>query len=190
MGGTGAIGRKTWFTADTHFGHANILKHCNRPWPHIVAHDEALIARWNEVVAPEDVVYVVGDFAYHNTRAVAGTFWRLNGEKHLITGNHDGKEVLELPWASISERLILTVDGVDLALDHYPGRSWYGQSHGRVQLYGHVHGAIDDLWNACDVGVDRWDYHPVSVDQALERIKRLPRPSWAKNIKLRKGAPT
>jgi len=178
---------RTWFTADLHLGHANIIRHCSRPFPHISAHDEALIANWNSVVGESDTVYVIGDFAYRSARAVAGVFHRLHGTKHLVCGNHDGRDVLVLPWVSISERLIVKVDGVDLVLDHYPGRSWYGMSHGRVQLYGHVHGAIDDLWNACDVGVDRWDYRPVSVDQVLERIEGLPRPDWAKNIRLRRG---
>jgi len=177
-----------WFTADPHLGHANIIRHCSRPFPHISAHDEALIANWNSVVGESDTVYVIGDFAFRSARAVAGSFWRLNGDKHLIVGNHDGTHVRKLPWASISERRVLNgVDGVDLVLDHYPGRSWYGMSHGRVQLYGHVHGAIDDLWNACDVGVDRWDYRPVSIDQVLERIEGLPRPGRVKNIRLRRG---
>ena len=68
---TGGIGPKTWFTADTHFGHANIIKHCNRPWPHIAAHDEALIARWNEVVGESDTAYVIGDFAYRSARSTS-----------------------------------------------------------------------------------------------------------------------
>jgi len=182
------VSNRVWFTADTHFGHANIIKYCSRPWPQISAHDEALIARWNETVGEGDTVYVIGDFAYRSARSVAGTFHRLNGTKHLIWGNHDRKDVITLPWASMSERLILTIDGVDLVLDHYPGRSWYGQSHGRVQLFGHTHGAVDDLWNACDVGVDRWDFRPVSVEQVIDRIKHLPRPEWAKNIRLQKGA--
>lgn len=50
--------------------------------------NEALIANWNAVVAPEDTVYVLGDFALA-ARAVEQILPRLNGRKILILGNHD-----------------------------------------------------------------------------------------------------
>ena len=45
---------KTWFTADTHFGHTNILKYCNRPWPTIDAMEADIIDNINSLVAPLD----------------------------------------------------------------------------------------------------------------------------------------
>ena len=39
-----------WFTSDTHWGHANILKYDNRPFATIDEHDEELVRRWNAVV--------------------------------------------------------------------------------------------------------------------------------------------
>lgn len=47
-----------WFTSDLHLGHANILKHCARPFASIQEHDAALIARWNAKVRLDDTVYV------------------------------------------------------------------------------------------------------------------------------------
>ncbi len=55
---------KCWFTADHHFGHANIIDFCQRPFADVDAMDEALVARWNEVVGDEDEVWYLGDFAY------------------------------------------------------------------------------------------------------------------------------
>jgi calcineurin-like phosphoesterase family protein len=60
---------KTWFIADTHFGHASILRFCSRPWQSIEDHDQALIELWNSVVAPGDTIFHLGDFAYKCTRA-------------------------------------------------------------------------------------------------------------------------
>ena len=51
-----------WFTSDTHWGHANILKYDNRPFATIDEHDEELVRRWNAVVAPGDVVYHLNIF--------------------------------------------------------------------------------------------------------------------------------
>lgn len=50
-----------YFTADTHFGHANIIKMCERPFPDVETMNESMIAAWNERVRGNDTVYVVGD---------------------------------------------------------------------------------------------------------------------------------
>jgi len=75
-----------WFTADTHFGHARVIELARRPFAGLSDMDEALIARWNERIAPGDLVYHLGDFAFadHNRYLP-----RLAGEKRLIRGNHD-----------------------------------------------------------------------------------------------------
>ena len=56
----------TFFTADTHFGHANIIKYTNRPFDSPNHMDDILIANWNAVVGPDDEVYHLGDFALCN----------------------------------------------------------------------------------------------------------------------------
>ncbi len=53
----------TWFTADTHFGHENIIKHCDRPFQSANHMDPVLIESVWAKVAPQDTLWVVGDFA-------------------------------------------------------------------------------------------------------------------------------
>lgn len=167
----------THFTADTHFGHENILRFCSRPFATIEEHDECIIASWNAIVRPGDTIYHIGDFAHRcHPRRLRSIFDRLIGEKHLVIGNHDRGSTRTLPWASVSERVTIAVDGQRLVLDHYPGRSWNGSNRGAVQLYGHVHGNIPDLWNACDVGIDRWGYAPTSWPLIAARLADIPRP--------------
>ena len=41
----------TFFTSDTHFGHANIIRLCNRPFQNVEEMNEVLIENWNKVVS-------------------------------------------------------------------------------------------------------------------------------------------
>ena len=56
-----------WFTSDTHFGHANVLDFCERPWDTIEAMNDALVDAINECVAPTDTLYHLGDFSFKMT---------------------------------------------------------------------------------------------------------------------------
>ena len=56
----------TFFTSDTHFGHANIIKYCNRPFSSLEEMNSTIIRNWNEMVKPEDTVFFLGDFCFKN----------------------------------------------------------------------------------------------------------------------------
>jgi calcineurin-like phosphoesterase family protein len=84
-----------FFISDTHFGHENIIRMCRRPFGSVAEMDEALIARWNERVGAADTIYHLGDFCYRN-RCGADTYLRcLNGQIHLIAGNHDDETIAQ-----------------------------------------------------------------------------------------------
>jgi calcineurin-like phosphoesterase family protein len=80
----------TWFTSDLHFGHERVLGLSRRPFASVREMNDALVWRWNQVVAPSDVVWVLGDVAIN--RGALSHVSRLNGVKILVCGNHD------LPW--------------------------------------------------------------------------------------------
>ena len=67
-----------YFTADTHFGHNNVIQFCDRPFASVEEMDEAMIQNWNERVTGNDTVYILGDmfFPQHqcggNPEAVKG----------------------------------------------------------------------------------------------------------------------
>ena len=165
----------TFFTADTHFGDAHILRHRGGLFASLAEHDAGLIARWNAVVGPADTVWHLGDFAADASREhCAAVFSALNGVKRLIRGNHDTNRVLELPWAKPpAENARITVRTADaewrLFLAHYAHRAWPGLWRGTRHLYGHTHGSLPDTRRSCDVGADAWDYRPVALDALLAR---------------------
>lgn len=87
------IDGETFIISDTHFSHESILKFEPSRNTQMLKdgfenHDEWLINQWNSVIAPNDVVLHLGDFAFKNIQEVQH---KLNGRKILILGNHDRK---------------------------------------------------------------------------------------------------
>ena len=138
--------------------------------------DAALAANWNATVARDDTVWHLGDFAVGVARDRAAVLLNsLNGTKHLIAGNADLRAIRALPgWASVRDYAEVPLDGRRLILCHYPLRAWNAQHRGAVQLHGHSHGRIEPLPRQVDVGVDAWDFRPVTLPELLAR--RRPRP--------------
>lgn len=159
-----------FFTSDTHFGHLNIIKYCERPFSGVLEMDRELVERWNTAVRPEDIVYHLGDFAMINWRRYKQ---RLNGTIFLVPGDHDGRcfgDWLLPPIHTITYRKQVIV------LCHYPMISWPKSHYGTWLLHGHSHG--DNLpfrpGKMLNVCTELWDYRPISFDEVAEAMKSLP----------------
>jgi calcineurin-like phosphoesterase family protein len=160
------MAHNTWFIADTHFGHNNIIQYCDRPFEDIREHDQKLMENWNKHIKGKDTVYHLGDFGW-NTDILS----KLHGNIHLIRGNHDKDIVLNHPRflkTGVKHVHILKRNKVIYYLSHYAHRSWPHQFHGSIHLFGHSHGNLEDFGRSTDVGVDRWEYAPVSIEQINE----------------------
>lgn len=80
-----------WFTADQHFGHARLLELSaarGAAFASVTEMNARLITSWNTVDAPDDTVYVLGDFDMHGKDATLAFVGPLAGTKILISGNH------------------------------------------------------------------------------------------------------
>lgn len=153
-----------FFTSDTHFDHAQVIDLNKRPFANVEEMNEGLIATWNEVVRPCDTVWHLGDFTFGPPERYQELVGRLHGTIHLILGNHDQKKsrLLEAGFASIHNTHYLRYEGVRIYLHHYACRTWRNSHKGSWHLYGHSHGGILDYRRSTDVGVDCWEYAPVS----------------------------
>jgi len=162
-----------YFISDTHFGHGWALRFRARPFPSLDAMDEAMVERWNETVGPDDTIWHLGDFAQGRGAGFAARILsRLNGRKHLILGNNDDAETAALPgWSSVGHYAEITVEGVWLVLCHYPFRTWNGMYKGAINLHGHSHGRLAPMPRQLDVGVDVWDFRPITVERIVEATK-------------------
>lgn len=161
----------TWFTADHHFGHARIIELAKRPFSSVSEMDEAMIENWNQRVAPGDLVYHVGDFAFadHTTY-----LRRLKGQKRLILGNHDHSNRVKKAegWSTVDSLLHIDVDEIPIVLCHYGLRVWNRSHYGALHFYGHSHGTLPGDSQSCDVGVDCWDFRPINLAEIRSRLVR------------------
>lgn len=164
-----------FFTADTHFSHARIIELCKRPFSSMEEMDETMVQRWNDRVKPDDLVYHLGDFTLKGAD-VAGSFLdRLNGRLTLVIGNHDRSSVMLLSrWASVIPALEISVGGKLITMCHYAMRVWNGSHRGALMLYGHSHGTLPGSSQSLDVGVDAWDFRPVTIYEIMARMAALP----------------
>lgn len=148
-----------WFTSDLHFNHAKIIDLCKRPFGSVVEMNEKLIEAWNSRVDNADEVHVLGDFAfwYKDAQSLDDIFYRLNGEKHLVVGNHDEQnaKVLRLPWKTQKQISHVRYGEQRFVLCHFPLESWWHAERGVLHLHGHCHGSLRRrVPHRFDVGVD------------------------------------
>ena len=187
-----------WLTADLHLGHANIIRYCRRPFEAVADMDERLVDRWNDRVSDGDTVLVLGDVALGPITSSLGLVRRLAGHKVLVAGNHDrcwvgnGRKAagwhgryLDVGFAEVRQGTIdLEVAGQPVRAGHFP---YEGDSHdedrftshrpeddGRWLLHGHVHDRWRQRGRMINVGVDAWDYRPVSEDEVAALIEAGP----------------
>jgi calcineurin-like phosphoesterase family protein len=182
----------TWFTSDTHFGHARIIELCGRPFDSVDAMNEAIIDNWNAVVKPDDFVIHMGDVAMGTLAESLPLVGRLNGVKALVPGNHDRifsenkpayrkrflpayQDVFDLIW---QEYTYLMPYGFDVCHFPFEGDSHEEDRHADLRpvdrgswlIHGHVHTEWKVRGRQINVGVDVWDFTPVHLDQIMEVI--------------------
>ena len=141
------------YISDPHFDSPDIIAYDNRPFDSVEEMNEALIARWNAVVGPEDLTWILGDFCPGDGTRWCALLRRLNGRKALITGNHDEPDaVAEALAAGLLEDAApyreITDGDRHVVLCHYPIPSFRDHYFGWVHLYGHVHSAFE--WNIAE----------------------------------------
>ena len=184
-----------WFTADTHFDHANAILHCKRPqlqpgdvmpsgkWidgktanERMNEMNEFLIDIWNNTVYPEDIVYHLGDFCWNSKPERWAEFVdRLNGSIVLIKGNHDmGRKEIGHLFRECDWLKVIRHNKKHITLCHYAMRTWYRSHHGTWQLYGHSHGQLPPIGKQMDVGVDCNDFTPIHIDQIFQIMEDMP----------------
>jgi calcineurin-like phosphoesterase family protein len=190
-----------WFTSDTHFGHANIIKYCNRPFTDVDEMNEAIVENWNRVVAADDTVYHLGDVALGPWEKWDEVLTRLNGHKILVVGNHErifkGEPQKRIDrfmpyyqqwFEDIVDNMadFKLVNGHTVNLSHFPYEADHMDKarhmefrlpdNGVPLVHGHTH--METIMSRSEantiqvhVGMDAHNYTPVSEQQVIDFIR-------------------
>lgn len=190
-----------FFTSDTHFGHQNIIRFCDRPFSSVEEMNEALVENWNNVVSEDDEIFHLGDVALGKWVEWDGILTRLNGHKTLVVGNHERifKGETEKNRRRFADEYVKWFDeitdnvedfelsdGTPVSLSHFPYEADHIENgrfmehrlpdRGRTLIHGHTH--LNQIVSRSQkgtlqihVGVDAFDFTPVSEDQIITLIR-------------------
>jgi len=162
--------------------------------------NEEMIRRWNETVGPDDTVYCLGDFSLafapveHITPRLNGKKFLIPGNHdfchsyHKKSRSEEGRakwtqKYIDNGWTVLPEQTTLEIDGIGTVNmchhpyhfvdgDHHDDKyeRWRPKDNGKWLLCGHVHEKWKKVGYMVNVGVDQWDYKPVSIEQLKDFI--------------------
>ena len=186
-----------WFTADTHYGHKNIVRGVSswgnksgcRDFATIAEMNDAMVANINGCVKADDVLYHVGDLVMGLFENVAEFRERLRCKNiHLILGNHDhnirkDRDSVQQLFSTVQQQSMISIATEQIVLCHYPLHVWQNHHRGTWHLHGHTHGKLADpifyKRKVMDVGIDTHpEFRPYSFDEVkaildVREIERL-----------------
>lgn len=158
----------TWLVADWHLGEDR-FEIMQRPFTDAQEHIDVMVKNHNDLVEPDDRVYVNGDVLYQKADPAVylQQIARFNGRKILLRGNHDRPFSDEM-FAPYFEKIHAEGEGVDVELDgvpchlvHYPSLA----IKERFNIVGHIHSAWKFQLNSLNVGVDANHFRPVNANK-------------------------
>lgn len=78
-----------YFTSDTHYGHANIIRFCGRPYSGVDEMNADLVHRAASVLSAGDELWHLGDVALGRLHDTLPHLAEITGDLTLVAGNHD-----------------------------------------------------------------------------------------------------
>lgn len=176
-----------WFTSDWHIGHNKSFCYAARGFSSPEEMDTAILLRTNEVVLPDDELWILGDLAMSGREDEWDrVFGNLKCQHiHYIQGNHDTNNKMDIydeygfEFHGYADMLKYSKRKT-FYLSHYPTIvSNYGEENRFFwNLSGHTHfqkkfyNSEHKIYN---VAVDAHNCYPVSIEQIIKDIEEKER---------------
>lgn len=169
---------KVFVTSNQQFGRPSAIKLYKRPFDSVEEMDIQMIEAWNSVVSEEDIVYVLGNFAWDpETAELAAT--HLNGEIMFLRGEHDSA-ITEINMQS-SANFQLLDNGIqehpeqNLVMSYWPLTEWPGKSKGSYSIIGIPvkKYKTNHQTKIINCSCDLWEFKPIDVVKIIELFKDI-----------------
>lgn len=188
--------RNIRYISDTHFGHKNIIKYCDRPFTSVEEMDIFMLTKLREAEADGAAIWHLGDVAMDLERTIQTYGWLDYPKWHsVVLGNHDKEKQLHLYQRSFlwvagrpttwRTNTIVSEDWAfgrpyRVLLSHDPQLDLQGCD---LNLYGHHHNNmlrcperfpreewawLLDSKQHINVSCELLDYTPMSLEQLLQ----------------------
>ena len=168
-----------WLSSDLHLNHDREFIWKARGFDSVQEMNKSIISKWNSLISDGDEVYILGDVMLGNTEDGMHLLSQLNGQLHLIRGNHDTDNRISWFYNSgsfteICDAKYLRYSKYHFYLTHYPCLTGNLEkeklSQMTLNLHGHTHSQnkfFYDLPYCYNVGIDSHGCIPISIDQII-----------------------
>ena len=161
-----------WFTSDLHFNAQRTIDISKRPFKSLEELNKTLIDNWNNAVAKDDTVYILGDFGDLSYARF------LNGKKVFVKGNYERghytdeelKRYFDVVVPMDVMYLPVSYNGeiYHLRLTHEPlNISDKEMTEDFIGLFGHIHKLCMIKRYGINVGTDLHHFTPIDMDTVL-----------------------
>jgi calcineurin-like phosphoesterase family protein len=164
---------KVFVTSNQQFGRKGAIKAYKRPFIDIEDMNLQLVEAWNSVVSNDDIVYVLGNFAWDPETLEVMTN-ALNGDIIVISGEYDkaAKELAESLGLLDIEYLHNAIEyhpEINASLSYWPLSEWQGKAKGAYSIIGYPDKKYltDHKKKLINCACDLWDFKPVEIEKVI-----------------------
>lgn len=175
---------KTYFSSDLHLNHNKNFCYEPRGFQSVDEMNKTIIERFNEIIKPEDTLYLLGDIMLGDAETAQSLFKQLpRCNTVIVQGNHDTNnriqfyEKCENVFVAVGLAIPFKYGRWNFILSHYPVLVSYENQHTKrhlANLSGHTHNPDkfammnEGIYN---VAVDAHDCYPVDIETIIADIE-------------------
>lgn len=173
-----------WLSSDFHFCHNQPFLYEPRGFSSIEEHDETILSNINELVRPEDTLFVLGDLILNDNEKGMEYLRAIKcNDIRVICGNHDTQTRIGLyqflpNFSILGYAYPFIYKKKKFILSHYPmltqnmddgKKPW--QKTWNLCGHSHTKNKFDPITHSVHVELDAWNNKSVEIEQILELIR-------------------
>jgi calcineurin-like phosphoesterase family protein len=168
-----------FYIANMHYNHQQIIDYEKRPFANANNMNQTFDSNWNKTVGEDDDVWIAGNWSFYwRPETIERRLSKMHGRKHLILGNHDSRYKV-WTWQKMGFYSVHTACPV---ADEFLGVVWLVNDPETLTvktttiLHGHrglPKVAEENGTYLVNIGIDDWNYKPVTGLEIEGRLKRF-----------------